>query len=104
MNILVVDDYQMITRLLRNLLKQIGFNNVDEASDGQEALNKINDKAYGLIISDWSMEPMNGLELLKNLREAGNAVPFILVTAESTIEKVQIAREAGVSHYIVKPF
>jgi two-component system chemotaxis response regulator CheY len=104
MNVLVVDDYPMITRLLRNLLKQLGFNNVDEASDGQAALDKIRDKTYGLIISDWGMEPLSGLDLLKGLRSTGNTVPFIMVTAESTAEKVQLARDAGVSHYIVKPF
>jgi len=67
--ILVVDDYQTMVRIIRNLLKQIGFENVDEASNGAEALAKIESKSYGLIISDWSMEPMTGFELLQRVRE-----------------------------------
>lgn len=104
MNILVVDDYQTMVRIIKNLLKQIGFMNIDEASDGKQALEKISQKAYGLIISDWNMEPMTGLELLKTLRGSGNKVPFIMVTAESKTENVMAAREAGVNNYIVKPF
>lgn len=104
MNILVVDDYQTMVRIIKNLLKQIGFSNIDEASDGKQALEKISQKGYGLIISDWNMEPMTGLELLKTLRGSGNKVPFIMVTAESKTENVMAAREAGVNNYIVKPF
>lgn len=104
MNILVVDDYQTMVRIIKNLLKQIGFSNIDEASDGKQALEKISQKAYGLIISDWNMEPMTGLDLLKTLRGSGNKVPFIMVTAESKTENVMAAREAGVNNYIVKPF
>ena len=104
MNILVVDDYQTMIRIIKNLLKQLGFNNVDEATDGTMALAKIDSKAYGLIISDWNMEPMTGIELLKKVRGAGKTVPFIMVTAESKTENVLAAREAGVNNYIVKPF
>lgn len=104
MNILVVDDYQTMVRIIRNLLKQLGFSNIDEASDGTQALEKIAAKGYGLVISDWNMEPMTGLDLLKNLRGAGNKIPFIMVTAESKTENVMAAREAGVNNYIVKPF
>jgi two-component system chemotaxis response regulator CheY len=104
MNILVVDDYQTMVRILRNLLKQLGFNNIDEASDGKSALAKISEKSYGLIISDWNMEPMTGLDLLKSVRGGGNKVPFIMVTAESKAENVLAAREAGVNNYIIKPF
>ncbi len=104
MNILVVDDYQTMIRIIKNLLKQLGFNNVDEATDGSSALTKIGAKPYGLIISDWNMEPMTGLDLLKSVRGAGNKVPFIMVTAESKTENVLAAREAGVNNYIVKPF
>lgn len=104
MNILVVDDYQTMVRIIKNLLKQIGFINIDEASDGTQALEKISQKGYGLIISDWNMEPMTGLDLLKTLRGSGNKVPFIMVTAESKTENVMAAREAGVNNYIVKPF
>ncbi len=104
MNILVVDDYQTMIRIIKNLLKQLGFNNIDEATDGGMALSKIKEKPYGLIISDWNMEPMTGIDLLKNVRGGGNQVPFIMVTAESKTENVLAAREAGVNNYIVKPF
>ena len=104
MNVLVVDDYQTMIRIIKNLLKQLGFNNVDEATDGKAALEKIAAKSYGLVISDWNMEPMTGIDLLKAVRGAGNKVPFIMVTAESKTENVLVAREAGVNNYIVKPF
>lgn len=104
MNILVVDDYQTMIRIIKNLLKQLGFSNIDEASDGQVALQKIAEKPYHLIISDWNMEPMTGLDLLKTIRGSGSKVPFIMVTAESKTENVMAAREAGVNNYIVKPF
>lgn len=104
--ILVVDDYKTMLRIIRNLLKQLGFNNIDEATDGSSALQKLRDKAYGLVISDWNMEPMTGLELLKEVRadtQLGK-LPFIMVTAESKSENVVAAKQAGVSNYIVKPF
>ena len=104
MNILVVDDYQTMIRIIRNLLKQLGFNNVDDAADGKAALEKTSSKNYGLILSDWNMEPMTGLDLLKHVRASGSKVPFILVTAESKAENIIAAREAGVNNYIVKPF
>jgi two-component system chemotaxis response regulator CheY len=104
--ILVVDDYQTMVRIIRNLLNQIGFDNVDTASNGEEALAKIKDKNYGLIISDWNMEPMTGYQLLQKVREDKERaeIPFIMVTAESKTDNVIAARKAGVSHYIVKPF
>jgi two-component system chemotaxis response regulator CheY len=106
MAILVVDDYNTMVRIIRKLLKQIGYENVDEASNGEEALQKIKSKQYGLIISDWNMEPMTGFDLLKHVRaDAGTAAtPFILVTAESKPENVLAAQQAGVSSYLVKPF
>lgn len=106
MPILVVDDYQTMVRIIRNLLKQIGYENVDDAADGETALAKIKAKSYGLIISDWNMEPMTGFQLLQKVRELrGSAhTPFIMVTAESKTDNVVAARRAGVSHYIVKPF
>lgn len=106
MPILVVDDYQTMVRIIRNLLKQIGFENVDDASNGEAALQKIREKRYALIISDWNMEPMTGFQLLQKVREdrASADVPFIMVTAESKTDNVVAARLAGVSHYIVKPF
>ena len=104
--ILVVDDYQTMVRIIRNLLKQIGFENVDDASNGEEALAKIKQKRYGLIISDWNMEPISGFQLLQKVREDedGASIPFIMVTAESKTDNVIAARKAGVNHYIVKPF
>ena len=106
MPILVVDDYQTMVRIIRNLLKQIGFENVDDAANGEDALRKIREKSYGLIISDWNMEPMTGFQLLQKVRETRGAcdTPFIMVTAESKTDNVVAARRAGVSHYIVKPF
>ena len=104
MNVLIVDDYKTMLRIIKNLLKQLGFNNVDEATDGTMAYDKVQTKQYGLIISDWNMEPMSGLEFLKKVRGDGNQVPFIMVTAESKTENVIAAKQAGVSNYIVKPF
>lgn len=105
-NILIVDDYKTMLRIVHSLLNQIGFNNVDEAPNGAAALAKLKEKKYELIISDWNMEPMTGLELLKNVRadEALKSIPFIMVTAESKTENVIAAKQAGVSNYIVKPF
>ncbi len=106
MPILVVDDYHTMVRIIRNLLKQIGFENVDDAASGEAAMAKIRSKRYSLIISDWNMEPMTGFQLLQKVREDGASaeVPFIMVTAESKTDNVVAARRAGVSHYIVKPF
>ena len=106
MPILVVDDYKTMVRIIRNLLKQLGFNNVEEAHDGSSALEKLRDRVYGLVISDWNMEPMTGLQLLKEVRADGKlkGMPFIMVTAESKTENVVAAKEAGVNNYIVKPF
>ena len=104
--VLVVDDYKTMIRIIRNLLKQLGFEDVDEASDGTEALGKMKDRRYGLVISDWNMEPMTGYELLKEVRgDPGlSKTPFIMVTAESKTENVIAAKKAGVNNYIVKPF
>lgn len=106
MPILVVDDYKTMIRIIRNLLKQLGFNDVDEASDGTEALAKLREKRYGLVISDWNMEPMTGYQLLKEVRadDSLRSTPFIMVTAESKTENVIAAKKAGVNNYIVKPF
>lgn len=106
MNVLIVDDYKTMLRIIRNLLKQLGFNNVDEATDGSMALQMLRVGSYGLVISDWNMEPMTGLQLLREVRADAKIkdVPFIMVTAESKTENVVAAKEAGVSNYIVKPF
>ena len=106
MPVLVVDDYKTMIRIIRNLLKQLGFANVDEASDGREALDKLRTKEYGLVISDWNMEPMTGIQLLREVRADSKMqnLPFIMITAESKTENVIAAKQAGVSNYIVKPF
>ena len=125
MAILIVDDYKTMLRIIRNLLKQIGFDNVDEATDGSTALQRLREKNYGLVISDWNMEPMTGLQLLKEIRSDSKLkhIPFIMITSESKTENVIAAKEAfimitsesktenviaakeaGVSNYIVKPF
>ncbi len=106
MKVLVVDDYNTMRRIIRNLLSQIGYNDVDEAEDGSAALAKLRRGSYGLVISDWNMEPMTGYELLKEVRadEKLKSMPFIMVTAESKTENVVAAKKAGVNNYIVKPF
>jgi two-component system, chemotaxis family, chemotaxis protein CheY len=104
--VLVVDDYSTMVRIIRNLLRQLGFADVDDAPDGAAALAKMHAKRYGLVISDWNMEPMTGFDLLRQVRgdpELGET-PFIMVTAESRTENVIAARKAGVNNYIVKPF
>ena len=97
MPVLVVDDYNTMIRIIRNLLKQLGFEDIDDASDGSAALSKLREKRYGLVISDWNMEPMTGYELLKEVRaDAGlYKTPFIMVTAESKTENVIAAKKAG---------
>ncbi len=106
MNVLIVDDYKTMLKIVGNLLRQLGFVNIDEATDGSMALDMFSKKSYGLVISDWNMEPMSGLDLLKNIRAGAtnNKVPFIMVTAESKTENVIVAKQAGVNNYIVKPF
>lgn len=102
--VLIVDDYKTMLRVIRGLLAQINMKDVDEASDGTMALNMMREKKYDLIISDWNMEPMTGLDLLKGVRATGNPVPFIMVTAESKTENIIEAKKSGVNNYIVKPF
>ena len=106
MPVLIVDDYKTMIRIIRNLLKQLGFANVDEAGDGSAALNMMREKDYGLVISDWNMEPMTGYELLREVRadDRLSRTPFIMVTAESKTDNVIAAKKAGVNNYIVKPF
>ena len=106
MNVLIVDDYKTMLRIIRNLLRQLGFVNIDEATDGSMALQMLRAGTYGLVISDWNMEPMTGLQLLREVRADAKLkpTPFIMVTAESKSENVIAAKEAGVSNYIVKPF
>ena len=106
MPILIVDDYKTMLRIIRNLLKQIGFENVEEATDGTAALAKLRESEFKLVISDWNMEPMTGIQLLREVRadDSLKHIPFIMITAESKSENVIAAKEAGVSNYIVKPF
>ncbi len=106
MKILIVDDFSTMRRIVRNLLKQLSFNNVDEAEDGDVALEKLKKGSYDFVITDWNMPNMTGLELLKAIRSDDNlkALPVLLITAEAEKENVVLAAEAGVNDYIVKPF
>ena len=106
MSILVVDDYNTMIRIIRNLLKQLGFENVDDATDGTSALAKMRQKSYSLVISDWNMTPMTGYDLLRQIRaDPGlSTTRFIMITAESKTDNVIAAKKAGVDNYIVKPF
>ena len=104
--VLVVDDYGTMVRIIRNLLKQIGFTTIDDANDGASALTKMRETKYGLVISDWNMTPMTGYELLQQVRSDPGLerTPFIMITAETKSDNVIAAKQAGVSNYIVKPF
>jgi len=108
MLILVVDDFTTMRKILVNLLTKIGFNNIEEAEDGSTALTKISKKKYNLVISDWNMEVMGGLELVKEIRSSDNpnikSIPFIMVTGENKPEQLIKAKQAGVNNYIIKPF
>ena len=106
MRILIVDDFKTMLKLVDGLLRQLGFRNIDEASDGQAAFAKLKENKYQLVLSDWNMEPVSGLDLLKQVRadEALKTIPFILITAESKPENIIAAKKAGVNNYIVKPF
>ena len=102
----IVDDYDTMRMVIKNLLRQLNFTNTEEASDGAEALKKLNKDKFDLIISDWNMEPMTGIQLLREVRADDNLsdIPFIMITAEVKSENVIAAKEAGVSNYIIKPF
>ena len=104
--ILVVDDYKTMIRIVRNLLQQLGFENVDDAGDGASALVRLRERAYGLVISDWMMEPMSGIDLLRQVRADPRlkALPFIMITAENRTDRIARAEQAGADGYIVKPF
>ena len=106
MPVLVVDDFPTMVRIISKLLRQLGFSNIDAASDGSQAFHLMRQRQYGLVISDWNMAPMTGLQLLQEVRADAKlkATPFIMITAESKVENVVAAKQAGVSNYIVKPF
>jgi len=105
-NVLVVDDFATMRRIIKGVLKQLGFSNLIEAEDGEAALKELRKEKIGLIVSDWNMPNMTGLELLKAVRADDNLknIPFLMVTAEGQKENVIQAVQAGVSNYIVKPF
>ncbi len=104
--ILVVDDYQTVVRIMRSLLRQAGFSEVDEAADGEEALSKMRERQYGLVISDLHMAPVDGLELVRQAKsdEALKGTPIILVSADAVPDKAASAAEAGAAAYVLKPF
>tara|TARA_B100002019_G_C21080945_1_gene503774 strand:- start:383 stop:775 length:393 start_codon:yes stop_codon:yes gene_type:complete len=107
MSILVVDDQQSMRRIIINLLRQIGFTNFSEAADGENALSQIKTKHFELVLSDWHMEPMTGIDLLRSIRASNENyknVPVILITAEEKVENILAAKQAGVNNYIKKPF
>ncbi len=104
--IMVVDDFSTMRRIVKNILKQLGYTNIEEAEDGADALSKIKSEPFDFIISDWNMPNMTGLDLLKNVRadDGLKHIPFMLVTAEAKKENIVDAAKAGVNNYIVKPF
>ena len=106
MKVLVVDDFPTMRRIIKNLLKEIGYENLDEAEDGTSAFNKLKGGGFDFVVSDWNMPNMTGLELLKAVRAEASIkdIPFLMVTAESAKENIVLAVEAGVTNYIVKPF
>jgi len=106
MKILVVDDFSTMRRIVKNLLKQLGFENIDEAEDGAQAYSKLKEGSYGFVVTDWNMPNMDGLDLLKKVRSDPEIkdTPMLMVTAEAEKEKVITAIQAGVNNYIVKPF
>lgn len=103
---LVVDDFPTMRRIVRSLLKELGFTNVDEAEDGQDALNKLRAGNFDFVVSDWNMPNLDGLEMLKEIRQddALKSLPVLMVTAEAKKENIIAAAQAGANGYVVKPF
>ncbi|MCK0511024.1 chemotaxis response regulator CheY [Aromatoleum buckelii] len=106
MKFLVVDDFSTMRRIVRNLLKELGFTNVDEAEDGAVALQKLNSSSFDFVVTDWNMPNMDGLTLLQTIRQTPHLrhLPVLMVTAEAKKENIIAAAQAGASGYIVKPF
>ena len=106
MKFLVVDDFSTMRRIVRNLLKELGFTNVDEAEDGQIALQKLNSLPFDFVVTDWNMPNMDGLQLLQAIRSSPSLshLPVLMITAEAKKENIIAAAQAGASGYIVKPF
>ena len=104
--ILIVDDFSTMRRIIRNILKQLGFENVEDSENGADAYEKLNENKYDFVITDWNMPVMDGLGLLKKIRTdpAMKMLPVLMVTAEAEKDKVVAAIQAGVNNYIVKPF
>ena len=104
--VLVVDDYMSMVELLHDMLRQLGYREIERALDGETALRKFRERPCDLVISDWYMEPVSGLDLLRAIRAepVGGQVPFVMITAAGKPENVAAARQAGVSNFIVKPF
>mgnify|MGYP001619687217 FL=1 len=106
MKVLLVDDFATMRKIVRNILGQLGIKNVDEADDGSTALPKLKQNKYDIVISDWNMPKMTGLDLLKAVRADENlkSLPFLMVTAEALKDNIVAAAQAGISDYVVKPF
>ncbi|MEK6784264.1 MAG: chemotaxis response regulator CheY [Nitrospirota bacterium] len=106
MKILVVDDMVTMRRIVKNILKQLGFANIEEAENGQEGLQKLRADTFGFVVSDWNMPVMTGIDMLRAIRadEKLKAIPVLMVTAEAQQSNLIEAVQAGVSNYIVKPF
>ena len=106
MKVLVVDDFATMRKIVRNILKQIGFEDITEAEDGNAALRILKNEKIGLVVTDWNMPNMSGLELLQEIRRDGQTqnTPVLMVTAEGLKENVMEAVKAGVNNYVVKPF
>ena len=106
MNILIVDDFSTMRRIVKNLLRDLGFNNTSEADDGQTALPMLKTGKFDFLVTDWNMPGMDGLTLLKKVREDSDLkdMPVLMVTAEAKREQIVVAAQAGVNGYIVKPF
>jgi two-component system chemotaxis response regulator CheY len=106
MKILVVDDFSTMRRIVKNVLKQLGFENIEEAEDGAQAIAKLKNGGFGFVVTDWNMPNLNGFELLKAVRQDPNlkGLPILMVTAEAEKGKVITAIQAGVNNYVVKPF
>ena len=103
---LVVDDFSTMRRIVRNLLKELGYSDVDEAEDGVQALQKLRSEKFDFVVSDWNMPNMDGLELLKQIRADAtlSTMPVLMVTAEAKKENIIAAAQAGANGYVVKPF
>ena len=106
MNVLIVDDFATMRRIIKNVLKQIGFTNISEADDGKSAFKVLKDETFDLVLCDWNMPEMSGIELLEKVKSDDQLkdLPFVLVTAETQKDNIMVAVKAGVSNYIVKPF